>query len=289
MSLLQHPLKALKQAEWYLNNTEQEQFPGAFLLAAGNLARQVLEQALFIIAFYSGMPRNRYIKSSNEIRTAGHILNELKKIETTSGLTYFELARRRGKRIRKFARFPRSLDKWRKLLNEPSHFLNPAARRKTKEKHIHEFVTTVTAIFEEVDGYLITAAVNELRSYGAVRAILGNDDNNTPGVQCDVVVTPNNLKIKNGMLSIKTKAIPIQIVPDSEEVPYRWKRRVVLVQHSHSMSLFIRLITRTGRPINLTNTETIIESFMTDPKEQRLLFRRLRQLGIHVKIIKQVA
>lgn len=286
MSLLQHPLRALEQVEWYLNNKEQEQFPGAFLLAAGNLSRQVLEQIIFIVAFYSGLPRNRYLKSSNEIRSAGHILNELKKVEPTSGLSYFKLARRRGQRIRKFARFPRSLDKWRRLLNEPSHFSNPAAGIKTKEKNIHEFVTRFTATFEEIDGYLITAAVNELRSSGTIRAILAKDDNNTPGVQCDVVVTPNNLELENGKLSLKTRPIPIQVVPNSENVPYRWRRRVVVVQHSHGMKLGLRLITRTGHPINLTNTGTIIESFMIDSRDQRLLFRRLKQQGINVEIMK---
>ena len=60
MSLLQHPLRALDQVEWYLDSPDKEQFPGAFLLAAGNLARQVLEQVLFILAFYSGMPRNKF-------------------------------------------------------------------------------------------------------------------------------------------------------------------------------------------------------------------------------------
>ena len=31
MSLLQHPLKALDQVEWFLNNGEDEKFPGAIL------------------------------------------------------------------------------------------------------------------------------------------------------------------------------------------------------------------------------------------------------------------
>ena len=284
MSLLQHPLKSLDQIEWYLNNKDQEQFPGAFLLSAGNLARQVLEQVLFVLAFFSRMPRTKYLKSSNEIKNAGQILKVLKETEPTSGHPYIELARRRGKRIRKFARFPRSLDKWRRLLNEASHFSNPASGRKTKESHIREFVTKFRETFEEVDGYLITAAVNEIRSAGTVRAVLSKDDNNIPGVECDVVVTPNNLELENGKLSLKTREIPFQVVPDSKEVPYRWRRSVVVVEHSHGINLQIRLITRAGIPINLTTAGTLLETFMNDTRDRSLLLRRLKQLGINVEI-----
>ena len=284
MSLLQHPLRALDQIEWYLNNKDQEQFPGAFLLAAGNLARQVLEQVLFILAFFSRMPRTKYLKSSNEIKTAGYILKVLKETEPTSGHPYIELARRRGKRIRKFARFPRSLDKWRRLFNEASHFSNPASGRKTKESHIREFVTKFRETFEEVDGYLITAAVNEIRSGGFVRAVISEDDNNIPGVKCDIVVTPNNLEFENGKLSFITPEIPFRVVPDDEEVPCRWGRCVFVVQHSRGIQLVIRLITRSGIPINLTTAGTILETFMNDTRDRRLLLRRLKQLGINVEI-----
>jgi len=172
MSLLQHPLRALDQVEWYLDTRDEEQFPGAFLLSAGNLARQVLEQVLFILAFYSGMPQNKFLKSSNELRTAGTILRALQETDTDTGRRFMELARRRGSRIRKFARFPRSLDRWRRLLNEPSHFSNPAAGRRTRDRDVRDFVRTFRDIFEEIDAYLITAAVNEIRTKGFIKAVL---------------------------------------------------------------------------------------------------------------------
>lgn len=104
MSLLQHPLKALDQVEWYLDNQDKELFPGAFLLSAGNLGRQILEQVLFILAFYSGMPRHKYLKSSGEQRAADTIFKNLQKIDPVSQVSYLAQSRLTGSRIKKFAR-----------------------------------------------------------------------------------------------------------------------------------------------------------------------------------------
>ena len=193
MSLLQHPLRALDQVDWYLNSSDNEVFPGAFLLAAGNLSRQVLEQVLFILAFYSRMPRNKFLKSSNELRTADTILKALQQNDPKTGRRYIDLARERGPRIKKFARFPRSLDRWRRILNEPSHFSNPAAGRKTREKDIREFATKLRNILEEVDGYLITAAVNEIRTNGFVEAVLDSGPEKTLGLSTLRLVAPSCL------------------------------------------------------------------------------------------------
>ncbi len=280
MSLLQHPIRALEQIEWYLDNERFESFPGAFFLAAGNLARQVLEQIIYIIAFYSRMPRNKYLKTSNKLHVLGRILRALQETDPQSGRRYIEQARRRGSRIRKFARYPISLDRWRKLLNEPSHFANPAARRTTNKEHIRNFVNRFKSIFEEVDGYLITAAVNEIRSNGTVRATLSNDQRNIPGVQCDVIVTPKNIVLSNGKLVLRTPQVPVQIVPATEEVPYRWTMRVVLVQHSHGMNIGFRLITESGIPLDLTDMNTIINTFVSDQRTRHRLVHRLKQLGL---------
>lgn len=288
MSLLQHPLRALDQVEWYLDTRDEEQFPGAFLLSAGNLARQVLEQVLFILAFYSGMPRNKFLKSSNELRTAGTVLKALQKTDPHTDRRYMELARRRGSRIRKFARFPRSLDRWRGLLNEPSHFSNPAVGRKTREKDIRDFVTTFRDIFEEIDAYLITAAVNEIRTNGFIKAVLSGEPRNTPGVEYTAVITPDLLELENGKFSLKTPAIPIVVVPDSQDVPYRWKRSVVLVQHSSGMSLRCRMVTATGKPLVLSTVDSMLSTFAADPKDRRRLVRRLRKSRGDVQMINRV-
>ena len=285
MSLLQHPLRALDQVQWYLDSRDEEKFPGALLLSAGNLARQVLEQVLFILAFYSRMPENKFLKSSNELRTAGTILKALHETDPHTDRRYLELARQRGSRIRKFARYPRSLNRWRRLLNEPSHFSNPAVGRKTREKHIRDFVRTFRDMFEEVDAYLITAAINELRTDRFIRAVLGSEPANTPGVECTAVVTPDLIELEHGKLSFKTPLVPIVIVPDSQDVPYRWKKRVVLVQHSSGMNLRCRMITSSGSPLDLTSVDSVLSTFAADPKDWQRLVRRLRKLGVDVQII----
>lgn len=284
MSLLQHPLRSIEQIEWYLENKQFEAFPGAFLLAAGNLARQVLEQIVFIIAFYSGMPTNKYLKTSNKLCVLGKILPALQETDPISGLRYIELARRRGPRIRKLTRLPRSLERWRKLFNEPSHFSNPATIKNIKEKHIRNFANHFSSIFEDVDGYLITAAVNEIRSNGTVKAILSSDVNNVPGVQCDLVVTHNNFKLHNCQLILKMPTIPVTIVPANKEVPYRWSNQVVLVQHSHGMQIGFRVITESGTPVNLTNMQTVISSFLADDVSRDRLIKRFKKLGLSINV-----
>ena len=289
MSLLQHPLRTLDQIEWYLNSRDKELFPGAFLLSAGNLARQLLEQVLFILAFYSGMPRGKFLRTSNRLRTADTILRELQEKDPNTGCTYFELARRRGSRIRKFARFPKSLNRWRQLLNEPSHFSNPAAGRKIKEGHIRRFVSTFRGILEEVDGYLITAAVNELRSGGFIRAVLGNDSANTPGVEYRAVVTPNLITYKDGQFSMRAPGMPIQVVSNSQEVPYRWRKRVVVVQHSHGMALQCQMVTESGEPLNISNFQSVIDTFVNNPRDRQRLIRRMKKFGVTVELVPKTA
>ncbi|MCX6691006.1 MAG: hypothetical protein NTW33_02865 [Methanoregula sp.] len=172
MSLLQDPLKAIDQIDWYLDNQDQEKFHGAFLKAAGNLSRQVLEQILFILAFYSGMPRNKYMNTKLRLKMAEGIWNALQEINPISGRTYLEEARCRSERIRKFARSPRSMNKWRREFNETSHFRNPAQTVHTNKQHIRNFVRQMRGIIDPLDSHLITAAVNEIISRGKIRAVI---------------------------------------------------------------------------------------------------------------------
>ena len=283
MSILQHPRLALSQIEWYLEHRQEESFPGAFLLSAGNLARQVLEQVLFILAFYSKMPRRKYLKSSKELRTAATILKALQEIEPSSGQSYLELARRRGPRIAKFARYPRSLDHWRRVLNEPSHFSNPASRRSTRESDIWRFVSQFDRVFVDTDGFLVTAAVNELRSGGFIRAVLANNSENTPGIEYITSVTPSNLELEHGKLVLHAPSPPIQVIPDTQEVPLRSKKRILLVQHSCGMFIQCKMVTQSGFPVNLTNMETMLNSFTREPGGAKQVVRRLRKLGIEVE------
>ena len=282
MSLLQDPINALNQIEWYLDNQSQEKFPGAFLISAGNLCRQVVEQVQFILAFYSGMPRSNYMKANLQLKTANLVWNALRDVNPSSGKTYFEEARRRGPRIKKFARFPHSLNKWRREFNEPSHFRNPAAKRKTREKHISAFVKRMRPLFDQVDPYLITAAFNEIVSKGKVKAVLGSDLNNTPGVRVDIILKASALFIDERILRWRTPTFPIRVVPDDKEVPYKSSSAVVLVQHSYGMMLNMHLRAEDGLPIDLTNTETVILSMARTLEGRKRVERRLNKLGIEI-------
>lgn len=284
MSLLQNPIKALDQIDWYLANQEVENFPGAFLLAAGNLSRQVLEQVLFILAFYSGMPTSKYMKPSMRLKMAGEVTSALRQVNPTSGRTYIEEARRRSPRIRKFARYWRSFDKWRDEFNEPSHFRNPAARRITREGNVKDFSRRLRALFDPVDAYLITAAVNELLSRGKIRAIIADDEKSTPGAAVDLVVDVKNVgRDENGGLALLSPKLPVRVIPDTEEVPLCRSRAVILVQHSTGMMLQGHFVTPTGEPVDLSSLQTMLQSFMKTESGRDRLRRRLRKLGYTIE------
>jgi hypothetical protein len=276
MSLLQNPIKALDQIEWYLDNKNLENFPGSFLLAGGNLSRQVLEQILFILAFYSGLPQNKYMKVDKRLKTAEAIINALKSTNPTTGRTYFDEAQRKGPRIKKFTHTSQSLDRWRKLFNEPSHFKNPAARRATKESDIRSFIKRIRAILDEKDAHLITAAVNEIKSGGKIKATLYNDEDNTPGILYESLVTPSCLTLNdNGSLNIKTQALKFKVIPDTHEVPNRWTKTPVLVKHSEKIAIGATFVTDLGDTLDFSKGNAAIIALCKSEK----LRKRLQKIG----------
>jgi len=284
MSLLQNPSKVLDQIDWYLDNQAQQTFTGAFLNASGNLSRQLLEQVLFILAFYSGMPTQNYMRPNRQLKMAANILKELRKVNPNSGHTYLEDARRCGPRIQKFARYPRSLDKWRRELNSTSHYRNPSVNSHIREKHIRAFSKRMRMLFDEVDSYLITAAVNEILSKGKVRVHLANDAENTPGVIIDIVVSYKNFVVEDNRITLKTPVFPIRVLPDDEEVPLRWTKAVILVQHTFGMQLNGHLITKNGDAINLTSFEATLRSFSKTARDKKQLQNHFLKLGCNLQI-----
>jgi hypothetical protein len=286
MSLLQHPLRCLEQIEWYLNSRDKELFPGAFLLSAGNLARQVLEQVAFILAFYSRMPRHKYLRDSHHLRSLDAIFRALKETDPSSNSPYLKVAARQGSRIRKFAHLSRSFDRWRRLLNEPSHFVSAAAGRKIREKHLREFVRRLRCVVNEVDGYLLVAAVNEIRSNGFIKAVLGQEPENIPGAQHTVVVTPRMFTYENGTFKMSHEMRQV-IVSKSEELPYRWRRAMVLVQDSGGMAMVVQYVTRQGKPVNLTNLQTVFDEFINDPHERGPFLKRMKRFGLKVQLVEK--
>ena len=282
MGLLQDPIAALNQADWYLKNSNLEQFPGAFELAAGNICRQTLEQVFFILCFFSGMPKNKYMKTDKTLRTVFHMFEQLGKLETTSGKTYWELARRRGPRIRKFARKPRTLNKWRKILNESAHFSSKF--RSLDSSSINLFISIARKLFDDKDKYLLVGALNEIFSSGRVWATLAQDSDNTPGICWQVVVSANNLEFtsEDGFsLLAPEKSF---LVISSNNIPRgRWPQVPVLVQNSAGISIGTQLVNKRGQPIDIRNMEGILRSFSSTSGERSYLSRRLHQLGLDIK------
>lgn len=283
MSILQDPLRSLEQIQWYLDHRQDEVFPGAFLLAAGNLARQLLEQILFVLAFYAGLPIRKYLRRDGRLHAPFNILLALKEAHPEDGNTYLEHARRRGHRIRKFARSPRSVDLWRRVFNEPSHFSNPVAGRRIKEKTLQSFVHRLRAILDPQDAHLVTAAINEIRSGGTVRANLGTDPDNTPGIELDAVVGPKDLILRKGRLTLRGPQVSIQVVPDDKEMPNRWKKRAVLVQHSVGIAIIFAFRNKKGNPIDIRDPRRMLEGLVTTKRDADMLAARLRQLGCRVQ------
>jgi hypothetical protein len=147
------------------------------------------------------------------------------------------------------------------------------------ERHIREFVKRLRAILDSKDPHLITAAVNELRSGGRIRAVLSNDTDNTPGIQMDSIVGPRNLVRRNGALTLEAPKFRFCVVSNTHEIPHRWRKTPVVVQHSVGISIGTRMITVAGDPVDLSNLGTIVKSLGKTSDERKRLSRRFRQLG----------
>lgn len=283
MGLLQDPIKAIEQAEWYLDNHELEKFPGAFELAAGNICRQTLEQILFILCFFSGIPKERYFRTDRRIlRTAGEMLKELGKIDPATNKRYWEVARQKGPRVRKFARYPLSLKAWLQQLNEPSHF--SAKFRNVDHIKLKNFIKLAKQLFDKKDKYLIIAIVNQLLSDGKIQATLGHDQDNTPGVMTKAVVSPWNLeRTKDGSIALNGPEKAFKVISATEIPRGPWPKNLVLVQHSVGISIGMQLVSKSGEPINLQTMETLLISFSKTKGQRAALTRRLRRLGFDIK------
>jgi len=282
MSLLQDPIKELDQIDWYLENKNLEKFPGAFNKAAGNLCRQILEQILFILAFYSGLPKKEYMKKNLQLLMADRIWTEIKKTKPNSNLTYLEEARKKSPRIRKFAKYPRSIDKWRRDFNEFSHFKNPASQINAKEKNIKEFVKRMRGMLDSEDNYLIIGAVNELISNGFVKAEIGNDPDNKPAIVVDALVYVNDINWEDGRFSILSKPVSGYVVPSDIDVSIlKWKKRPIMVQNT-KMTIGIRMVTTHGIPLDPSNMVKSLLIVCDTPRKKELLNRRMAKYGVKV-------
>jgi hypothetical protein len=285
MSILQDPISALAQAEWYLDRSDQELFPGAFEIAAGNVCRQTLEQALLIACFFSGMPRARFVKSDSQLRTAGRLLDELKKKDPVTGHSYWVMAGRRGSRVRKITRRRNELQKYARLLNEPSHF--SLRYRSVGSLVLRRFIQLGRSLFNEQDKHLLVALLNDVLSLGRFAATMGPEPENTPGIMQTFVVTAHNLeRTPDGRLGLTTPEQGFVVAPLGKIPSGPWPRVPVLVEHSVGISIGAQLTTKRGRPINCSSLGTLLTSLASTRGERAYLSRRMRQLGFEIDFAK---
>lgn len=278
MSLLQDPLAALDQADWYLTHSDVELFPGAFELAAGNLCRQVLEQALFVLCFFSRLPRSEYLTVDRRLRPAGRMLRALQRVDPASGKTYWAVAGTRGPRIAKIASKRRGITKWARLLNEPSHF--SARHRGLRPDELKTFMNTARKWFDSNDKYLLVAIINDVCSDGRFQATLGDDPNNTPAISQRIVIRIRDLtRDSRGRLSVVTPYVKCTVVSANEVPRGAWPRNPVIVEQSAGIRLLFQFVTRQGTPLKCTNVATLLNSLATSQGAGMAIVKRLRQLG----------
>lgn len=253
-------------------------------MSAGNLCRQLVEQILFIISFYGELPKEKYIKNDDKIKTPFEIIKSLKEIDLQDNATYIDKAIRKGKRIEKFAVKLSNLDNWRKLFNEPSHFRNPMRTKNYGEGDITKFINMMKEIIDDKDCHLLTAAINEMKSGGKIKATLINDDDNTLAITMEIILTPKDIIMKNKLLSIKYDKIKYFVVPDDKEIPHKIINEPILIQNSKDIKFEYKVFNKHRRLIDLTNFQTTLNGICSTKEDCMELKKHLKKYGVLVKI-----
>ncbi len=285
MSILQNPIKLIEQAEEYLFSSAPGKFPEAREIAAGNLCRQVLEQILFILCFYSRMGCRNFVRPDRSLMNAGKLLRELDRFDSKTGKNYWQLARESSPRIAKFGRKPATLRKWGRLLNEPSHF--SLAFRRVSSGTLLKFVSFAKGLFDERDWHLITVAINELFSNGKYVAQIGNDPQHTPGILFRAVATAKNLtRESNGAISFRGPELSFMVIPADSIPRGRWPKLPVMIQGSNNIAIMVQLMNRNGNRIDMSSLKTLINTLADTEHQKRYVVSRLRRIGIPARVIR---
>ncbi|HOS83069.1 MAG TPA: hypothetical protein PK445_10135, partial [Methanolinea sp.] len=183
-----------------------------------------------------------------------------------------------------FAQLSKSFNKWRLQFNEPSHYRNPITSPHTKEKHIREFVRRLRQIIDPMDSHLITAAANELLSNGKLKATIGDDALNTPGIIRDVIVTPRFFSVIDGKLTWREPGFKMQVIPADREIQQlNWKNQLILVQHTSNIRLAARFITEFGEPVDMNNLKNLLIAMGKTAEARKRLTRYFKKLGINLE------
>lgn len=288
MALLQDPFKVLAQVEHYLGNQNADAFPGASLLSAGNLCRQIVEQIAFLLCVYGSVPKERFLKQDGRLKLLNQVLQALDTKDPSTSRTYWTVARRRGPRIAKYARLRAKLNKWRDWFNEPSHYSAPGHHRKIGEQHTREFVQAMRSVIDDKAFALIVAAYNEIMSDGSIRATLASDAANTPAISQTLIMRVRDIKVSpSGQLGIHFGRGPFQILPDDAEANPRKLKGPAVVRGQLAPVLTMQVVNEHGERVDLTNMETMLRSMMRSRRDVLRVQRRMRRLGFRLRIQKK--
>jgi hypothetical protein len=281
MALTQSPVDALAQAEWYLEHQGEEVLPGAFVLAAGNLTRQVLEQILFVLCFYGGVSKGQVLRRDGTMHTAGRLIRELERVPDGDSMSRISVARRRHPLLASYGRPIPTLKKWVRLLNEPSHFANPLGGRRTSVQVLSSLLLSLRALpIPELHG-LIVAAVTEWRSNGRFRVRL-SERSPFVTVESTIVVRPKHLVVRDGELVLAAPAQRLNITRGPGGIRLGGRKKAIMVLGQSAPALGVQLVATDGKPLDLTSMKTILESMARSPARRQALTNRLRRLGFSI-------
>lgn len=288
--IFEDPLNYLKQIKWFLDNRELEQFPGAFVIAAGHLCRCVIEQEYLIVGALANLPTDKILETSRDRR-----LKPIRKIRRTFNdppnlnslyRNCWEAAEARGSRAKKHADLKQKLESWTKVFNEPSHSSPPTHVRNVTEDDIKEFYEYMVNLLDEKDKDLFIGAYNQLLSDGKYLINFESDAENTPCIFRKLVLTLDNIKIKpDKSISVVSPTFPVQFVEKDKE-PQDYDSESLTIIKNSTPILRAQFVDEDDKPINLTNFDTVFRSLCgRDPEKLKKLIEILESGGYKVEVI----
>jgi hypothetical protein len=291
--IFEDPLNYLKQIKWFLDNLKFEQFPGAFVIAAGHLCRCVVEQEYLIVGALANLPANKILDTSRDRRLKPML--EIRRTfndppsPSSSYRNCWEAARARGPRAKKHADLRQRLERWAKIFNEPSHSSPPTHVRSVTQADIKAFHKYMLNILDEKDKDLFIGAYNQLLSNGKYRIDFENDADNTPCIFRKLVLTLDNIEIKpDKSISIVSPKFPLQVVQRDKE-PQNYDPGALIIIQNSTPTLRWQFIDDNNKPVDLTNFGTILKSLCgRDPHKLEKLIKIFEAGGYSVKVIGDV-
>lgn len=291
--IFEDPMNYLKQIKWFLDNQELEQFPGAFVIAAGHLCRCVIEQEYLIVGALANLPTDKILDTGTDRRLKliweiRRTFNEPPSPNSPYG-NCWEAAEARGPRAKKHADLKEKLEGWTKIFNEPSHSSPPTHVRSVTEDDIKEFYDYMVNLLDEKDKELFLGAYNQLLSDGKYRIEFANDADNTPCIFRKLVLTLDNIRIgPDKSISVVSPKFPVQVAAKDKE-PQDYDPEALTIIQNSTPTLHWQFVDENDKPINLTNLGTVLGSLCgRDPEKLKKIIKILESGGYMVKVIGDV-